>query len=84
MGRKHYRSVDRQVANCSEPEVGFEEIAIDLLQARFVDSVWFWQRSTCYSPKDKDEFFALSIHVVQVSTKSLKILIAALSSSVAY
>ena len=50
----------------------------------FVDSVWFWQRSTCYSPKDKDEVFAPSIHVVRVSTKSLKILIAALSSSVAY
>jgi hypothetical protein len=50
----------------------------------FVDRVWFWQRSTCYSPKDKHEVFAPSIHGVRVSTKSLKILIAALSSSVAY
>jgi hypothetical protein len=49
-----------------------------------VDSVWFWQRSTCYSPEDKDEVFVPFIHVVRVSTKSLKILIAALSSSVAY
>jgi len=49
-----------------------------------LDCVWFWQRSICYSPKGKDEVFAPSIHVVRVPTKSLKILIAALSCSVAY
>src|SRR5690348_9620761 len=38
----------------------------------------------CYSPKKQGRGFCTSIHVVRVSTKLLKILIAALSPSVAY
>jgi hypothetical protein len=68
----------------SWPEVGLEEIAIGLLEASFLDSMWVWQQSTCYSPKDKDDVSCTSILLVRVSAKLLKILIAALSLSVAY
>jgi len=40
--------------------------------------------TTCYSPKDEDEVSCTSIPLVRVSAKLLKILIAALSLSVAY
>jgi hypothetical protein len=55
-----------------------------LLPNPFVDSLRFWQRSTCHSPKAPVGVLHHSSLVVRVSIESLKILIAALSSSVAY